>query len=126
MAAPVTFEIPELNLDPLLEHPETLTTRYDQNLDTFFVHVGPQARPGVSLYLNDEIYIRYDPQTGEVIGLQVENWERVFLKHHPQAASQWQATTSRRPRLTLRERLSLVHVGVNPSTVKHWTRAPVE
>ena len=53
-----------------------------------------ENRPATSVdsYVEGELLIRYDPGTGEVIGVEIEGFERLFVgKHHPELADGWAA-----------------------------------
>lgn len=67
---------------------------YDSKRDTFFLR--PQkAKPATSFDWDGEFWIRLDPVTTEIVGLEIENFESVFLKRHPEVAKVWkQAKTA--------------------------------
>ncbi len=46
-------------------------------------------RPAVSYDLEGELWLRFDPSTKEVFGIEIENFESVFLKKHPEVAKIW-------------------------------------
>jgi uncharacterized protein YuzE len=71
-----------------IENLTTTTAVYNSDEDTLFIR--PEtARPAVSYDLNGELWIRFDPATKEIIGLEIENFESVFLKKHPEIAKVW-------------------------------------
>jgi hypothetical protein len=90
-----------------IDHPERLTIPldslrdikdfiplYDSRRDTFFLR--PQkAKPATSFDWDGEFWIRLDPVSHEIVGLEIENFESVFLKKHPEVANVWkQAKTA--------------------------------
>ena len=53
-----------------------------------------ENRPATSVDadVEGELLIRYDPETGDVIGVEIEGFERFFTgKHHPELADGWAA-----------------------------------
>jgi hypothetical protein len=64
------------------------TLTYHDDEDTLFIR--PDVpRPATSFDWNGEIWIRVDPTTGEVLGLEIDDFEAVFLKRHPEISVAW-------------------------------------
>lgn len=61
---------------------------YNARVDTLCLSLTPK-RPGVSLDVGGHYWIRFDPETHEVIGVEVEDFERVFLARYPELALSW-------------------------------------
>ena len=59
-----------------------------QQEDTFFTTLEPPI-PAVSYDVDGEIWIRYDPETKNVVGFEIENFESIFLKKHPEISKMW-------------------------------------
>ncbi len=55
---------------------------YDEESDILLLQ-SKDNRPAVSVQLGD-MWIRVDPQTGEILGVEIEDFKRVFLKKHPE------------------------------------------
>lgn len=71
-----------------IENLKSTIAVYNSDEDTFFIR--PEiSRPAVSYDLNGELWIRFVPETKEIIGLEIENFESVFLKKHPEIAKVW-------------------------------------
>ena len=69
----------------------------DLEIDTLMV-LFVENRPATSVDANVEgdLLIRYDPETGEVVGVEIEGFERSFIgKHHPELADSWGAPQAR-------------------------------
>ncbi|GAI10756.1 unnamed protein product [marine sediment metagenome] len=67
---------------------KSFTPVYHKDEDTFFL--GPEKpRPATSVDWDGEFWLRVDPESGEVVGLEIEDFETVFLKKHPELASAW-------------------------------------
>ena len=65
----------------------SLIPSYDKKFDTFFI--SPSERtPAVSVDWNGEFWLRVT-ENGDVIGLEVENFESVFLAKHPEMRLLW-------------------------------------
>jgi len=60
---------------------------YDKRFDTFFV--SPiEPMPAVSVDWNGEFWLRV-ASNGDIVGLEVENFERVFLAKRPEVLVVW-------------------------------------
>jgi len=66
---------------------------YHPDEDTFFIHP-ENPSPAVSYDWEGEIWIRFDPKTKEVVGLEIENFESIFIKKHPEVAKIWKEIKS--------------------------------
>ena len=68
---------------------------YDPELDTLYIHLDAFGDLHVAHYLDDGVYALFDPETMQVVGFQVENFERVFLNClHPDLKRFWTAQPS--------------------------------
>jgi len=77
---------------------------YDKDQDILFL--GPdKPRPATSVDWNGELWLRVDIQTGEIVGLEIDDFEGFFLRKHPEIAKAWE---EERPSATLPERLGAV------------------
>lgn len=65
------------------------TMSYDRQLDTLHIKLDISARLHVAHYLDAGVYALFDPDTMEVIGFQVEDWRRIFLRLHPDLRPIW-------------------------------------
>ena len=82
------IESENFNIDfKSLENLSTFVPMYHKENDTFFIRP-EQPLPAVSFDWNGELWIRVD-STGKIVGLEVENFESVFLKKHPEVAQVW-------------------------------------
>ncbi len=61
---------------------------YDEKADTLFARP-EQPRPATSIDWNGEIWVRVDPRSGEVVGLEVDDFEAFFIIKHPEIAQAW-------------------------------------
>ncbi|MBA7688937.1 hypothetical protein ES703_97426 [subsurface metagenome] len=61
---------------------------YHEDEDAFFLRP-EKPHPATSVDWNGEIWIRVDLKNGEVVGLEIEDFETVFLKKHPELAIAW-------------------------------------
>ena len=68
---------------------KSFTPVYHEDEDTFFLHP-EKPRPATSVDWGGEFWVRVDPENGEVVGLEIEDFETVFLKKHPDLASAWE------------------------------------
>ncbi len=87
MGKTVTETTPQINWKSLANLKSGLTIYHDDE-DTFFLR--PQKpRPATSFDWGGELWIRFDPQTGEIVGIEIENFEQIFIKKHPEIAKIW-------------------------------------
>lgn len=62
---------------------------YHEDEDVLFARP-KTARPATSLDWDGEFWIRVDPETGEIVGFEIDDFEAIFLKKHPILAKAWQ------------------------------------
>jgi uncharacterized protein YuzE len=90
------IRIPDLKFDKDLLVGSTWS--YDKRRDILFVYRTPK-RPDVSYDVGGHFWVRFDPETGNVVGVEVEDFEKVFLIRYPELAIGWQEL---RPTVTKR------------------------
>ncbi|MDP9236514.1 MAG: DUF2283 domain-containing protein [Chloroflexota bacterium] len=56
---------------------------YDDESDTLHIHFGV-PRSAVSVDFDGLVWLRMLPESGEVVGLEIEDFEQAFLKQHPE------------------------------------------
>lgn len=81
-------DYPQINLKTL-DNIKTFEAVYDEDNDVFYARPAV-PRPATSLDWEGEIWVRIDPETGEVVGLEIDDFESVFLKKHPELAQAWE------------------------------------
>ena len=69
--------------------PNALWVDYDQDTDSMVIYLTGRPVRGVTVYLDDDIYVIADPGTGEIVGFQVDAWERSFLPRHTDLKLVW-------------------------------------
>lgn len=79
------MDIPPLNWP---KDSEEFTYSYDKSRDVLFVRQG-EKRPAVSLDVGGHFWVRFDPETGDVVGLEIEDFEQVFLALYPETKAAW-------------------------------------
>ncbi len=67
---------------------KSFTSVYHEDEDTFFLRP-EKPRPATSVDWDGEVWIRIDLKNGEVVGLEIEDFENVFLKKQPELAISW-------------------------------------
>ncbi len=67
---------------------KSFTSVYHEDEDTFFLRP-EKPRPATSVDWDGEFWLRVDLESGEVVGFEIEDFETVFLKKHPELASAW-------------------------------------
>ena len=61
---------------------------YDKELDTLSWLSNP-VRPATSVDWKGELWFRVTPEDGKITGIEIEDFESVFLKKHPELAPSW-------------------------------------
>jgi len=66
-----------------LRNIKSFDAEYDMERDILFMQSKKRC-PAVSVDLDGEIWFRIDPSTGEIVGIEIEDFREVFLKRHPE------------------------------------------
>ena len=66
---------------------------YDKQHDTLFLYREPK-RPGTSLDIGGHLWLRFDPDTLDILGFEIENFEQVFLVRYPELGINWKKVKS--------------------------------
>jgi len=90
---PLPLDLPEVKWDSY--DPARFVLDYDKKADIMYVRL-PEARPATTIDLNDEVWLRVDLETGEIVGFEIDDFELVFLKKHPEIAAPWHETRPKR------------------------------
>ncbi len=98
---------------------ERLHATYDAKYDTFTVSVEPPVA-AVSCRV-DDVWVRLVRETGEVVGYELEDFERAFLGKHPEIARIWKQARPHQRRLFFKRSQGNLD-GVTASTLD-WVRA---
>jgi hypothetical protein len=61
---------------------------YHKDQDTFYLR-GEKPHPATSYDLNGIAWLRVDVESGEIVGLQIDDFETVFLKKYPELTKAW-------------------------------------
>lgn len=77
--------------------PRRMILRYDHRRDILTLSLMP-AQPAVSTDVGGEGWVRIIPGTGEVVGLEVEDFRSIFLQHHSDLAVSWEKAATAPPR----------------------------
>jgi len=67
---------------------ETFLCVYHDDEDSLFLRPEPPV-PATSVDWNGEFWVRIKPGTGEIVGIEIENFESVFIKKYPAMALIW-------------------------------------
>lgn len=82
-------DLPEAQMDRF-ESETDFVIAYDEEHDILSLLRASVAKlPAVSLDVNGEFWLRMDPDTGEVFGVEIEDFEAYFVKQHPEVAQSW-------------------------------------
>ena len=87
-----SINIPTLNIDP--DAFAKYQRSYDAERDIFFVYKVPK-QGAISLDIGGHLWLRYAPESGEVIGMEIEDFEEVFLAKYPEMRLAWKKVKPR-------------------------------
>jgi hypothetical protein len=75
-----------------------LTGEYDRKEDILFLYSrSAKGRPAISMDVDGEFWLRLDPESSEVLAIEIDDFESLFLKKHAEVARIWeQASTGPR------------------------------
>ena len=71
------IEIDWNTLDNLLGY----SCSYDKRTDTLLIQTN-EKRPAVSVDCDGDLWMRVDPETGEILGVEIEDFKKIFLKKY--------------------------------------------
>ncbi|MBI2760018.1 MAG: hypothetical protein HYX51_01165 [Chloroflexi bacterium] len=74
--------IPDLSKAQSLPPMDAFVSHYDIERDVLSFQLG-NPRPAVSIDIDGEFWVRYVPETGEIVGFEIEDFVRVYLIGHP-------------------------------------------
>jgi len=82
-------DTPQIDFNTLtLDRIKAFQLVYHDDEDVLFIQSDP-PRPATSFDVEGEIWIRFDPETGEVVGFEIEDFQTIFLKKYPELAQAW-------------------------------------
>lgn len=85
----MVLELKNLKVDfDTLVNLKNYTLVYHSKQDTLFIEPS-KPREATSLDMNGELWLRVDVRTGEIVGLEIEDYEAVFLEKHPELKQAW-------------------------------------
>lgn len=83
------LDIPKIDFSTLTpDRIKAFRLVYHDGEDVLFLRPDT-PRPATSFDLEGEMWIRVDPETGEIVGLEIEDFEAIFLRKHPEVAQAW-------------------------------------
>jgi len=83
------LDTPQIDFSTLtLDRMKAFHLVYHDGEDVLFLQPD-MPRPATSFDLEGEIWIRLDPETSEIVGLEIEDFEAIFLRKHPEVAQAW-------------------------------------
>jgi len=77
-----------------LQNVSNFTLEYDARFDTIYL-VSGSNRPAVSVDCAGELWLRVDVENGDIIGVEIPDFQAVFLQHHQEVAPNWEKLRSR-------------------------------
>lgn len=85
----IIMELDNIQVDSsTIDNIKSFTPVYHEDEDTFFLRPD-KPRRATSFDWNGEIWVRVDPENGEIVGLEIDDFEAVFLKRYPEIANAW-------------------------------------
>lgn len=94
MDFPTLVKVPTLDYTIIQEsQPSDYNIDYDRDLDTLFIYRRAKPDLAVCHYLEDGVYALYDPATFQVLGFQIEEFERLFVTRYEVIGDAWRKTS---------------------------------
>jgi len=88
----VKLNAPKIDLNALTpDKMKSFHLVYHDDEDVLFIR-REKPHPAAAFDLEGELWVRFDPETGEIVGLEIEDFEAIFLKRHPELAQAWKET----------------------------------
>ena len=82
------IENPQIDFTTM-ENIKKFSLVYHEGEDTLFLRPR-KPRPATSFDWDGEIWVRVDPENGEVVGLEIDDFQGVFLRKYPELAKAWE------------------------------------
>lgn len=82
-----SLTINPLNVDVLDQN--KLWVHYDPEADSIVIYITGAPMRAVSVHMGNDIYLKVDPRSGDVVGFHIEAWARNFVPEHPEVQSVW-------------------------------------
>jgi hypothetical protein len=88
--------VPESSDDAAIQLPDLSRFRigYDRKRDTLLVSVRNPG-PAVSVDIGDGVWMRVIPTARQDVGFEIEDFERIFLRKHPDQVAAWRGARKR-------------------------------
>lgn len=83
---------PSININPLdidSIDQDKLWAHYDPEADSIVIYLTGGPVRAVSVLVGDDIYLKVNPKTGDIVGFHIEAWERKFTPAHPEVHAIW-------------------------------------
>jgi hypothetical protein len=84
----IKIEYPQIDLNSVKDL-KNLKCIYHKKEDTLFIRP-EKPLPATSVDWEGELWIRVDINTGKIVGLEIDDFESIFLKKHPEIAKVWE------------------------------------
>lgn len=78
---------PEIKFDTM-ENLQFYKPVYRKDIDVFYLRSEP-SHPATSYDIGGLLWLRIDINTGDIVGIQIDDFEAVFLKKYPNLANAW-------------------------------------
>lgn len=74
-------QTPSIKINPLVIDSidqDKLWAHYDPEADSIVIYLTGGPVRAVSVLVGDDIYLKVNPKTGDIVGFHIEAWERKF------------------------------------------------
>ena len=85
-------QVPSIKINPLVVdsiEQDQLWAHYDPEADSIVIYLTGGPIRSVSVLVGDDIYLKLNPKTGDIVGFHIEAWEHKFVPAHPAVHSIW-------------------------------------
>jgi hypothetical protein len=77
-----------IRLETLKKNMQSFTPLYLQDVDTLILQL-EEPVPAISVDCNGDLYLRINPETMEIVGIEIEDFEDYFIVKYPAFAPIW-------------------------------------
>lgn len=70
-------------------NPHDIWVDYDGEIDTLFIYGTGEPVRGICVEIMDNTYVIVEPVNHEIVGFQVETWEKEFVPAHTELKATW-------------------------------------
>lgn len=91
MGTQIELDNSTVHIESLKRNMKSFVPLYLQDIDTL-IFQPEKPIPAISVDCNGDMYLRVDPKTKEIVGVEIEDFEEYFIVKYPKFAPIWKET----------------------------------